>query len=313
MRLKQGGFTSEGEGDMRGMRILFVFITLAGMLMAGKPAMAQDYILGPGDLLKITVYENDDLATTARISGNGMISVPLIGKIKVAGMTPGEAEHKIGQRLAQGYIIDPHVTVFVQEYKSKQVTILGEVAKPGVYTLTSNATILDIISKAGGLTDKAGNRIIIKRKIKNAAPDAGTPAALPAANETGGAAAGPGLEAGTSGHNPDSTYITLNLKEMMEKGNMAENLYVQDGDNIFVTKSGFIYVTGEVKMPGAYKFEEGSTVIKAIALAQGLTDKAAPGRTTLIRKVDGKDEKIRVGMDFQLQPDDVISVPESFF
>ncbi len=298
---------------MRGMRILFVFITLAGMLMAGKPAMAQDYILGPGDLLKITVYENDDLATTARISGNGMISVPLIGKIKVAGMTPGEAEHKIGQRLAQGYIIDPHVTVFVQEYKSKQVTILGEVAKPGVYTLTSNATILDIISKAGGLTDKAGNRIIIKRKIKNAAPDAGTPAALPAANETGGAAAGPGLEAGTSGHNPDSTYITLNLKEMMEKGNMAENLYVQDGDNIFVTKSGFIYVTGEVKMPGAYKFEEGSTVIKAIALAQGLTDKAAPGRTTLIRKVDGKDEKIRVGMDFQLQPDDVISVPESFF
>ena len=296
---------------MRGTRVLVVFIALAGILMVGKPVIAQDYILGPGDLLKITVYENDDLTTTARVSGNGMISVPLIGKIKVAGMTPGDAEQRIDQKLAQGYIIDPHVTVFVKEYKSKQVTILGEVAKPGVYTLTSNATILDIISKAGGLTDKAGNRIIIKRKTNNAASDSGAQTALPAANQTGGAVAVNGTK--TSGHDPGSTYITLNLKELMEKGNMAENLYVRDGDNIFVTKSGFIYVTGEVKMPGAYKFEEGTTVIQAIALAQGLTDKAAPGRTTLIRKVDGKDRKMKVGMDFQLQPDDVISIPESFF
>ncbi len=302
---------------MRGTRVLVVFIALAGILMVGKPVIAQDYILGPGDLLKITVYENDDLTTTARVSGNGMISVPLIGKIKVAGMTPGDAEQRIDQKLAQGYIIDPHVTVFVKEYKSKQVTILGEVAKPGVYTLTAKATILDIISKAGGLTDKAGNRIVIKRKTRNNAPGADVPDTLPAANQAGGATAMPEPEtanrAKTSGHDPGSTYITLNLKDLMEKGNMAENLYVRDGDNIFVTKSGFIYVTGEVKMPGAYKFEEGATVIQAIAMAQGLTDKAAPGRTTLIRKVDGKDKKMRVGMEFQLQPDDVISVPESFF
>ncbi len=302
---------------MKRIYVLFVFAALAGVLTAGNYAMAQDYMLGPGDLLKITVYENDDLTTTARISGNGIISVPLIGKIKVAGMTPGEAEQRIDQKLAQGYIIDPHVTVFVKEYKSKQVTILGEVARPGVYTLTSNATVLDIISKAGGLTDKAGNRIVIKRKTKNTATDAGAPDALPAASQKGETApiAGPETANGAkaSGPGPGSTYITLNLKELMEKGNMAENLYVKDGDNIFVTKSGLIYVTGEVKMPGAYKFKEGTTVIQAIAMAQGLTDKAAPGRTTLIRKIDGKDKKIKVGMDFQLQPDDVVSVPESFF
>ncbi len=105
----------------------------------------------------------------------------------------------------------------------------------------------------------------------------------------------------------------MNLKELMEKGNLAENPNVQDGDNIFVTKSGFIYVTGEVKMPGAYKFEEGTTVMKAIALAQGLTDKAAPGRTKLIRKVDGKDESMKVNMEYPVKQDDVISVPESFF
>ncbi len=111
--------------------------------------MAQDYILGGGDLLKITVYQNDDLTTETRVSGNGMISVPLIGKMKVAGETPGDVEQKIVQKLSQGYIIDPHVTVFVEEYKSKRVTILGEVAKPGVYELTANASILEIISKAG--------------------------------------------------------------------------------------------------------------------------------------------------------------------
>jgi polysaccharide export outer membrane protein len=236
-----------------------------------------------------------------------MISVPLIGKIKVAGETPGDVEQQIVQKLSQGYIIDPHVTVFVEEYKSKRVTILGEVAKPGVYELTANASILEIISKAGGLTDKAGDTVVIKRK-KTAAQAAGGPKSVSISN-AGGAEAIQAAER----TDPDDTYIRLNLKELMDKGNMAQNPDVQDGDNIFVTKSGFIYVTGEVKMPGAYKYEEGTTVMQAIALAQGLTDKAAPGRTKLIRKVDGKDESMRVNMDYPVKQDDVISVPESFF
>jgi polysaccharide biosynthesis/export protein len=293
---------------MRDIRYLFALIALAATLLTGRPAMAQDYMLGGGDLLKITVYQNDDLTTETRVSGDGMISVPLVGKMEVAGETPAEVEQKIAQKLSQGYIIDPHVTVFVEEYKSKRVTILGEVAKPGVYELTSNASILEIISKAGGLTDKAGDTVVIKRQ-KPSAQDAGKPKAVSISNNTSAA------EAVQSGErsDPDYTYIKLNLKELMEKGNLADNPSVQDGDNIFVTKSGFIYVTGEVKMPGAYKYEEGTTVMKAIALAQGLTDKAAPGRTKLIRKVDGKDESTRVNMDYPCKPDDVISVPESFF
>ena len=291
---------------MRDIRYLFVLTALAATLLTGRAALAQDYILGGGDLLKITVYQNEDLTTETRISGNGMISVPLIGKMKVAGQTPGDVEQKIVQKLAQGYIIDPHVTVFVEEYKSKRVTILGEVAKPGVYELTANASILEIISKAGGLTDKAGDTIVIKRQ-KTAAPGSSTPKAV--SDNTGGEEAVQAAERA----DPDETYLRLNLKELMEKGNLAENPGVQDGDNIFVTKSGFIYVTGEVKMPGAYKFEEGTTVMKAIALAQGLTDKAAPGRTKLIRKIDGKDESMKVNMEYPVKQDDVISVPESFF
>jgi polysaccharide export outer membrane protein len=301
-------FSTRKEGDMRDIRYLFVLTALAATLLSGIPAMAQDYILGGGDLLKITVYQNDDLTTETRVSGNGMISVPLIGKMKVAGETPGDVEQQIVQKLSQGYIIDPHVTVFVEEYKSKRVTILGEVAKPGVYELTANASILEIISKAGGLTDKAGDTVVVKRK-KTAAQAAAKPKGVAISSSAGGTEAIQAAER----TDPDDTYIRLNLKELMDKGNLAENLDVQDGDNIFVTKSGFIYVTGEVKMPGAYKYEEGTTVMQAIALAQGLTDKAAPGRTKLIRKVDGKDESMKVNMDFPVKQDDVISVPESFF
>jgi polysaccharide export outer membrane protein len=293
---------------MRDIRYLFVLTALAATLLTGRPAMAQDYMLGGGDLLKITVYQNDDLTTETRVSGDGMISVPLVGKMEVAGETPAEVEQKIVQKLSQGYIIDPHVTVFVEEYKSKRVTILGEVAKPGVYELTANASILEIISKAGGLTDKAGDTVVIKRK-KTPAQSTDKPKAVSVSNNTSGAETMQAAEQS----DPDNTYIKLNLKELMEKGNLADNPNVQDGDNIFVTKSGFIYVTGEVKMPGAYKYEEGTTVMKAIALAQGLTDKAAPGRTKLIRKVDGKDESMRVNMEDPCKPDDVISVPESFF
>jgi polysaccharide export outer membrane protein len=271
------------------IRILLMSAIMALAFGLQAYGQTQDYVLGEGDLLKITVYENEDLTTHARISGDGMVNVPLVGMTKLAGMTAGEAERKLTALFADGYIINPHVSVFVEEYRSKRVTILGEVVKPGVYELNGNATILEIVSKAGGLTDKAGNNLIIKRKP---------------------AASGPSAPKGSA---DGDNYININLKDLMEKGNMSDNLYVQDGDDIFVTKSGFIYVTGEVRKPGAYKYEDGTTVMKAIALAEGLTDKAAPGRTVLIRKEDGKEKKIKVDMGAAVLPDDVISVPESFF
>ena len=251
------------------------------LAMSAHPANAQEYVLGAGDLLKITVYENDDLTTNTRVNGDGMVNVPLVGNMKVGGMSVSDAEKKISKALGHGYIVDPHVSIFVVEYKSKKVTILGEVMKPGLYELDGNSTLLEIISKAGGLTEKAGNTVSIKRK-----------------------------KGGSKGKD---TTIKVNLKALFEKGDMSKNIYVQDGDNIFVTQSGLVYVTGEVKKPGAFKFEQGMTVMKAIALAEGLTDKAAPGRTKLIRKKGGKEQKTKVDMSEPVMPDDVISVPESFF
>jgi polysaccharide biosynthesis/export protein len=288
-----------------------VTVIAAAMLAAAAPcASAQEYILGDGDLLKVTVYENEDLSVRARVSGDGTINVPLIGEMQLGGLTVGAAEKMFVERLKQGYLVDPHVSILVEEYRSRKVTILGEVAKPGLYELPGNASLLEIISKAGGLTDKAGSTVIIKRRVakpEEAQPEEGQP--QPPVQQS---AQGRTPEQSTAGQT-DVTYISVNLNSLMDKGDPSANMSVQDGDNIFVNKGGFIFVTGQVKKPGAFKFEEGTTVMKAIALAEGLTDRAAPGRTVLIRKQGQSEREMKVDMGFPVMPDDLISVPESFF
>jgi len=260
-----------------------IFLTLLFMAATPGISLAQgEYILGEDDLLNIAVYENDDLATLARINGDNKIAMPLIGEITVGGLTVRKAEQEIAARLADGFLLNPSVSIFVKEYHSKKVTILGEVDKPGLYELSGNATLLEIISQAGGLTDKAGNEALVKRVTG------------PEGSET-------------------YSYLRLNLRDLTEKGNLSGNIAVKDKDSIFITKSGFVYVTGQVAKPGAFKYEGGMTVMKAIALAEGLTDKAAPGGTEIIRKKGDTEESIKGEMSTQVQPEDLVSVPESFF
>lgn len=253
---------------------------LITVLAAPVVGWTAEYILGEGDLLKITVYENEDLTTTSRISGEGKVTFPLIGEVSVSGLTTREVEQKLSTLLSDGYLIDPQVTVFVEEYRSKKATILGAVNKPGLYELSGNTTLLELISKAEGLTENAGDTAVIQRK-----------------------STGDGL-----GEN-----IKVNIKQLMEKGDLDSNLQVQDGDSIFMMTGGLVYVTGQVNKPGAYKVEADTTVMKAIAMAGGLTDIASPGRTVIIRKINGKEESFRVDMGFQVQPEDIVSVPESYF
>lgn len=241
---------------------------------------AQDYMLGEGDLLKVTVHENPDLTTVSRIGGDGKITFPFIGEVKVAGLSVHEVEQKISGLLSDGYLVNPQVNVFLEEYRSKKATILGEVNKPGLYELSGNITILEMISKAGGLAANAGDTAIVKHKDS----DASEPASQ-----------------------------KINLKQLMEKGDLSANIQILDGDSIFVSTGGLVYVTGEVKNPGVYKVEEGMTVMKAITMAGGLTEIASSGKTTLIRQEDGEEKKMKVDMSFPIQADDIISVPESFF
>jgi len=257
---------------------------LAVMLIFSIPvaSLAQDYVVGEGDVLRIVVYDHDDLTTTARVSGEGVITFPLIGQVEVKGLTLSRIADKITSLLADGYVVNPQVSIFIQEFRSKKAFIMGEVQKPGLYVLSGQTTFMGLLAEAGGLTKDAGDRAIIKRK----------------ANPS----------------DKNESVITVDLKRLIEKGDTSLDVPIIDGDSIYITKAGVFYVTGEVKKPDAYKYEDGITIIKAITMAGGFTDKASKGRVKILRKVSGKEETLeKLSMDEPVKPNDVIVVPESFF
>lgn len=262
-------------------RYLFLILIVA---VSWRPciSLAQDYVIGKGDILKITVYGHPDLATIARVSGDGLITMPLIDSVNVSGLTTAQVSQRVTELLADGYIVDPHVSVFVEEFNSKKTIIMGQVNKPGVYSLNGNTTLFELLSKAGGLTKDAGEKAIVKRKASAPRP-------------------------------PEST-ITIDLRKLLDEGDTSSNILMADGDSVYVAKAEVFYVTGEVKKPEAYKYEEGTTVMKAATIAGGFTDKASPGRIKIIRKVRGKETIIeRADADEPVRPDDIVIVPESFW
>jgi polysaccharide export outer membrane protein len=253
------------------------------ILVNAFPALAaDDYIVGEEDVIKITVYDHPELTTTERVSGEGIITLPLIGEIKVAGLTTDQTAKKIAARLSEGFIVDPNVSVFVVEFRSKKTIIIGYVNRPGMYMLSGDTTLLDLISLAGGLSKEAGGRATIKRK--------------------------------NLGSNGGEGTINIDLQKLIEQGDTSLNISLMDGDSVFIAKASVFYLTGEVKNPAAYRYEDGITLIKAITMAGGFTDKAAMGRIRIIRKIDNKEKVIqKAEMDEPVLPDDVIIVPESFF
>jgi polysaccharide export outer membrane protein len=265
------------------MKLVRLHILMILVLMLPAAAFsAEDYVVGQDDVLKITVYNHPDLTATDRVSGEGVIILPLIGEVHVAGLTVDQVAKKISARLSEGYIIDPNVSVFVVEFKSKKTIIMGQVFKPGIYMLSGNTTFLELISLAGGLTREAGEKATIKRK-----PQAGS--------------TGEGI-------------ITIDLKGLIELGNTSLDVPLMDGDSVYIARAGLFYITGEVKKPDAYKHEEGLTVIKAVTMAGGFTDKASSGRIRIIRKSGDREKVIeKAAMDEKVLPDDIILVPESFF
>jgi polysaccharide export outer membrane protein len=262
-------------------KVVFIVVVLLVFSLAGI-SFAQDYVVGEGDVLRIVVYDHDDLTTTARVSGEGVITFPLIGQVEVKGLTLSQIADKITSLLADGYVVNPQVNIFIQEFRSKKAFIMGEVQKPGLYVLPGQTTFMSLLSEGGGLTKDAGDKAIIKRK----------------ANPS----------------DKNESVITVNLRRLIEKGDTSQDVPIMDGDSVYITKAGVFYVTGEVKKPDAYKYEDGITVIKAITMAGGFTDKASKGRVKILRKVGGKEETLeKLNMDDPVKPNDVLVVPESFF
>jgi polysaccharide biosynthesis/export protein len=242
-------------------------------------AYSDDYVVGPGDVLRITVFQHENLSTVDRITENGFIITPLLGQVKVGGMTVSAVSQKLSSLLADGYLVNPLVKVFVEEFRSKNAVVLGHVNTPGLLELRGPTTLLQLLSKAGGLKEGSGDTATIKRI-----------------------------------NNGKKEVIIVDLVSLFEGGDIAKNISIQDRDTVFISKGGMCYVTGEVDAPGAYPCADHPTVLKLIALAGGFNGKAAKSNVNIVRVTNGKKDILKdVDLHHSLLPDDVIIVPEGFW
>lgn len=242
-------------------------------------ALAQDYTLGAGDVVKIQVYEQPDLTTAMPITQRGTVRFWLLGDVAVAGLTPGQAEEKLASLLEKGgYIKDPQVFVMVEEYRSQQVAVLGWVNKPGKYPIEGTSSIVDILAQAGGLKDDAGDVITIIRQ---------------------------------SGGQSTKTPVDIGL---LYVGDLVQNRKLDPSDLIVVPRMDVFYIYGQVKSPGQYRLARDMTLMQALSLGGGLTPRGTEKGVRVTRRGKGGSvEELTVGLTDYLQPNDVLYVKESLF
>ena len=277
-----------------------VLVFLAAVLALGvfaqeeQDVFVKEYKIGAQDLLEITVFELPELNQTVRVSEDGSISIPLLGRVDIEGFTKDDLEKKLALLLEEKYLKKARVTIFIREYQSQRAAIIGAVTKPGIYELIGRMTVLQLISKAGGLTDRASNEMFVLREARN------------------------GVRA----------RIAIDLDDLINNGNQKLDIPLQANDtvNIPIDQMINIFVFGEVRNPGALqvKMSKKTTLLQAIAQAGGPTEGAARSGITIKRKdrKTGKEIKINVNMkdiikgkrpDIELREGDVVFVPESIF
>jgi len=277
---------------------LFLVIFLNLDLVYGQAEQElfiKEYLLGPRDLLEIKVFELPELNQTVRISEDGSITLPLLGKVAVGGLSKDAVEKKIAALLEEKYVKNPQVSVFIREYQSRLVAVIGAVEKPGMYELVGTRTLLQMISQAGGFKETAYNQLYVLRG---------------------------------EGPNGVTNTVAIDLEDLLINGNEKLNIPILPNDviNVPVDKTISIFVFGAVRNPGALqlKLSKKITVLQAIAQAGGTSEGASKGGVVIKRKdpKTGKETKIPVNLkdiikgkkpDIPLKEGDVVYVPESIF
>jgi polysaccharide export outer membrane protein len=239
-----------------------------------------DYVVGPQDVLKITIFGEEGLSKTMTVDSDGTLDYPLIGEVHAGGRTVRQIQDDIRQKfVAGGFLLNPTVTVDIAAYRSQTVYVQGAVRTQGAVQLAGNMSLMNAIAQAG-FTMKSGSRITVSHR-----PSPDRPAAPP---------------------------LVVDRRDL-ESGR-AQNIRLQDGDVITVAEADRFFVTGEVKAAGSYEYDPELTIQQAIILAGGATDKARTGGVYIERLVDGKTEKIKgVKLTDHFQPNDTIIVPKRFF
>jgi polysaccharide export outer membrane protein len=289
---------------MKALIFAVLWLWAQGPSPAGQQAPPQDstqasepgsYILGPRDVLKVTIFNEEQLSRdSVPIEMDGTIEYPLVGRVRVGGLTTRQVEQELIRLLGTrtgpdgkltGYLRNPQITVSVRDYRTVRVWVMGQVVRQGSHELQGGrATLMDAIAEAGGFSSTAGRTVSVVRGSGSEGSGPTLPTSAPARNQ-----------------------IQVS-REDIDSG-VATVIRLRDGDTVFVSKADEVFVTGQVKSPNKYVMTEKMTVLQAITLAGGYTDRAAKNRIEIQREVNGRKEKFRVKETDLVQPGDTIIVP----
>jgi polysaccharide export outer membrane protein len=268
-------------------RLLRSTIGVAVLALATGFASAQsdasrpgDYRLGPGDSIKVQVYQNPELSFEVRVSESGVVNYPLVGPVQLGGLTVGEAEQRIAKALQTGNILKaPQVSINVAQVRGSQVAVLGEVQKPGRFPLeTTNVRVSEMLAAAGGVTQNGDDRVVVT---------------------------------GTRSGQPFRKEVDVRA---LFAGQSADDVTLAPGDTVFVAKAPSFYIAGEAQKPGTYRIERGMTVQQAVAAGGGITPRGSINRIRITRtQANGQKVTIDPNLTDVVQPGDVLFVRESIF
>lgn len=290
--------------------LIFLIIMYFCLLMAPGPVMCQvkSYLIGPRDILNLTIHAGGEKQhdSNLMVSGQGMINVPFIGPIRAEGLTVNQLEERIIKPLAKDYFVDPEVNIHIKEYHSLQYYISGAVKAPGLYEMTSEATLMELIARAGGVLPERGNLAYILR------------------SDTGNLTGEKDIEKMISKKEP----LKVDLKSLLDEGDMNHNRLLQSGDVVYIPlekalnlAESKVYVEGEIQNPGVYNYQPGLTALNACIMAGGFGKFAAPKRARIIRSKKEGQEIININLDdvkegkipdIELEPGDRIHIPETW-
>lgn len=261
------------------MKVTRVIVFVWGLFISffAMAAPNAEYRLGPGDIVKISIYDHPDLSTELQLNDKGAVSFPLLGDIKLLGLQYTEAEALIAGNLKKGgFVNNPNVSVMISQYRSQRIAVIGEVNRAGRYALEGATGLVDLIAIAGGLNSNAGDTIVVLR---------------------------------------GSDRIEYSLSQSMKSSDETKrNMAVANGDVIYVPRAQQFYIYGEVNRPGAFRMEPKMTVMQGLALAGGFNPRASQ-RNLEIHRVDqfGAMTTIEAKLTDFLQENDTIFVQESLF
>jgi polysaccharide biosynthesis/export protein len=261
---------------------------------AAEPPDSHDYIVGPNDVLAITVVDQPQLTGKYIVRADGTFTFPILGRLQAGGLSLQTVEDDVRDRLAKGYLKDPQIGVSVEQYRSQQIFVIGEVRQPGTLQFTGSMRLIEALARAGATTEHAGTEAVIVHQ-QNGAP--------------------PLLDASAIERVPNSKegdVIRVNLQNL-QMGALSENVALRSGDTIFVSRAQTVFVSGQVRSPGEYVIRKDMTVRQVLTLAGGATDRGSTRRIQIIRQVEGLETKIAASLEEVVRPGDNIVVRERLF